>query len=167
MNVKNRIELLIVSLKITKKAFASAIEVSPGNVSDWINQNRNANPSTDALIRISEIYKVNLNWLLSGIGSMFLTDQNTQEPNNKNSSTQKEIDYYIKRVKELETQTNELKKNIQSIEDSYNQATDNFSQERLKNSELFNKNQMLNDELTSRLRELVECKDLVIKLSLK
>lgn len=73
MNIKMRIVDLIKALKINKKEFAYSVGVSPGNVSDWLGEKRNSNPSLETLIRISEKFSVNLNWLLIGEGNMFLS----------------------------------------------------------------------------------------------
>jgi SOS-response transcriptional repressor LexA len=62
---------LLASLKISKKKFAEQLCLSQGNVSDWFNK-PNARPSIDALRRIADAYNVNLNWLITGTGTMFL-----------------------------------------------------------------------------------------------
>jgi len=71
---------MIKALNINKKAFALAVGVSPGNVSDWLGDKRNSSPSLETLIRISETFSVNLNWLLIGKGQMFLSDSPGEEP---------------------------------------------------------------------------------------
>lgn len=70
MDYKTLLGELLGSLKISKKNFADAIGVSPGNVSDWFNR-ENARPSIDALRKISETFNVNLNWLITGEGPMY------------------------------------------------------------------------------------------------
>ncbi len=146
---------------------AEKLSITQGTYNRY--ENDNIEPNIQLLHKLCTDFDVNINWLLTGEGNMFLQDQVSDEDiKQKNDPVKhKELDYYIKRVIDLEKQTKELKKNIQNIEDSYNQVTDNYSQERLKNTDLYNKNQMLNDELTSRLKELIECKDLIIKLSTK
>ncbi|EHO40400.1 helix-turn-helix domain protein [Caldithrix abyssi DSM 13497] len=66
----DRLNILIKKLGLAKKDFAKSINVSPGNLSDWLKGK--SEPSSKALIRICEIYNVNLNWLLTGQGNMFL-----------------------------------------------------------------------------------------------
>jgi len=61
---------LIAALGLSQSRFAASINVSPGNVSEWLSK-PNKNPSSDALIRICETHNVNLNWLLTGQGEMF------------------------------------------------------------------------------------------------
>ncbi len=147
MEVAERIVELINLLNINKKTFALSINVSPGNISDWLSKNRKANPSMDAIIRISEKYDVNLNWLLTGKGEMFLSDnKESQEKRIDNS----ELINLRKRYDQLEKVCNDLKKSIDQSEKEC--------------SILSNKNQELNQELFTRLRELLECKDLIIKL---
>lgn len=80
MDYKVLITELLSSLNISKKRFADAIGVSPGNVSDWLNRD-NARPSIDALRRISQAFNVNLNWLVTGEGSMYNNEPaRTHEP---------------------------------------------------------------------------------------
>ncbi len=70
MDTKERLAELIKSLGLTQAAFAVSINASPGNVSEWLSK-ANKNPSLDALVRICEKHRVNLNWLLTGEGQMF------------------------------------------------------------------------------------------------
>ncbi len=62
---------LLAALSLSKKKFAEGLGLSQGNVSDWFNK-PNARPSIGALKRISETYNVNLNWLVTGEGAMFI-----------------------------------------------------------------------------------------------
>jgi len=68
--MKERLAELIAELGILKKDFAESIGVSTGNLSDWLSGK--TEPSAKPLSRISEKYKVNLNWLVTGKGPMFL-----------------------------------------------------------------------------------------------
>ncbi len=68
--MKERLAQLIEELGLLKKDFAESIGVSTGNLSDWLSGK--TEPSAKPLSRISETYKVNLNWLIVGNGSMFL-----------------------------------------------------------------------------------------------
>ncbi len=131
------------SLSLTK--LAKSIGISPGNLSD-IENNKNM-PSTKAAILISEHFKVSLDWLLTGKGEMFLSDN--KEPQEKRIDNSELINLR-RRYDQLEKVCNDLKK---SIEESEKEC-----------SILSNKNQELNQELFTRLRELLECKDLIIKL---
>jgi len=71
MDYKPLLEMLLDNLRMSKKKFAESIGVSQGNVSDWFNR-PNARPSIDALKRISDIHNVNLNWLITGTGTMYI-----------------------------------------------------------------------------------------------
>ncbi len=70
MDYKPLLEKLLTELKLSKKKFAETIGASQGNVSGWFNRS-NVKPSIDVLKRISEVHHVNLNWLITGEGSMF------------------------------------------------------------------------------------------------
>ena len=71
MDHKELLSDLLAALSLSKKKFAEGLGLSQGNVSDWFNK-PNARPSIGALKRISETYNVNLNWLVTGEGAMFI-----------------------------------------------------------------------------------------------
>lgn len=73
MDYKPLLVMLLDTLKISKKRFAESIGVSQGNASDWFNK-PNARPSIDALKRICEVHNVNINWFLTGVGEMFISN---------------------------------------------------------------------------------------------
>jgi len=121
MHIKQRLESILQSLNITQKAFALSIDVSPGNVSDWLSNKRNISPSLEALARISEVYKINLNWLLTGEGEMFLIKGGFSNKNTINCKdamiSESAINYKeSEKIKKLEAQIEELKKNIAELE---------------------------------------------------
>lgn len=72
MDYKSLLLELLAVLKISKKKFAETLLLSQGNVSDWFNK-PNVRPSIDALRKISLTYNVNINWLLTGKGDMFIS----------------------------------------------------------------------------------------------
>lgn len=71
--MKERLAELIVDLGVKKKDFAEKIDVSTGNLSDWLKDRYK--PTTEALAKISGAYGVNLKWLLTGEGRKFLNDE--------------------------------------------------------------------------------------------
>ncbi len=75
MTAGNRISLIIKVLGITKKKFADSLDISSGNLSDWINPLRKSNPTAHSLTRINELYNVDITWLLTGKGEMFITNR--------------------------------------------------------------------------------------------
>ncbi|MCK9556765.1 MAG: S24 family peptidase [Candidatus Cloacimonetes bacterium] len=79
MDYKMLLNELLSSLKLSKKKFAEQLGLSQGNVSDWFNR-PGYRPSIDALKRISEIYNVNLNWLITGKGDMFNSTHARENP---------------------------------------------------------------------------------------
>ena len=75
-----RLRQLLEILNIKQKEFANSIEVSPSHISDILTGRRNGF-SMEVLINMANIYGVNLNWLLTGDGEMFVhTSQNTHKP---------------------------------------------------------------------------------------
>jgi len=79
MDYKPLLEMLLASLRLSKKKFAESIGVSQGNVSDWFNK-PNARPSIDALKRISDTHNINLNWLITGKGEMYNSTRARAKP---------------------------------------------------------------------------------------
>ncbi len=76
------LERLLSELKISKKKFAESIGASQGNVSDWFNRD-GYKPSIDSLKRICEVHNVNINWLLTGKGSMFIVPTRAHDTKEK------------------------------------------------------------------------------------
>jgi len=70
MSLGYRITLILKHLGVTQKKFAESLKISPGNLSDWINPNRNSKPTVNVLSRIYELYKIDLTWLITGYGQM-------------------------------------------------------------------------------------------------
>ncbi len=75
MSVGERISLIIKELYIPKKTFANSLNISSSQLSDWINPNRRSNPTILSLTKIYEKYNVDLIWLLTGEGSMFISER--------------------------------------------------------------------------------------------
>lgn len=64
MSIYNRIEFLIKSRGLTKKAFCEELKISTGNLGDW--RRGKSTPSTNKLIEIAAFFDVSLDWLLTG-----------------------------------------------------------------------------------------------------
>jgi transcriptional regulator with XRE-family HTH domain len=108
--MKDRLAELIGELGVLKKDFAQEIDVSTGNLSDWLAGK--TEPSAKALARIYEKYKVNLNWLVAGAGTMFQEGHIVAEeraaygkkakpPDESVSQLQQRLDQLEKDVREL------------------------------------------------------------------
>jgi SOS-response transcriptional repressor LexA len=74
MDIKDRLLMFVNALDIKRSEFAKTIEVTPGNLSDWLNRKKTSKPSPPAMARINEHYGLNLNWLMTGKGGMFVLD---------------------------------------------------------------------------------------------
>ncbi len=74
MDIKDRLLMFVNALDIKRSEFAKNIEVTSGNLSDWLNRKKNSKPSASAMARINEQYDLNLNWLLTGKGGMFVLE---------------------------------------------------------------------------------------------
>lgn len=64
----DRIAEVIRHSRKKKSEFAKIIGVSPSNISDWLGERYQ--PNGVVLIRIAETFSINLNWLMTGEGSM-------------------------------------------------------------------------------------------------
>jgi transcriptional regulator with XRE-family HTH domain len=62
--IYERIEFLIASKKLTKKAFCEDIKISTGNLGDW--RTGKTHPSANILIDIAKYFDVSLDWLMIG-----------------------------------------------------------------------------------------------------
>jgi SOS-response transcriptional repressor LexA len=74
MDIKDRLLMFINALDIKRSEFSKSIEITSGNLSDWLNRKKNSKPSASAMVRINECYGLNINWLLTGKGGMFILD---------------------------------------------------------------------------------------------
>lgn len=70
MSISEKLRLVFTELKVNQTLFARNVGISVGNFSDIINGK--INPSSMALQKMAEVYSVNLNWLLTGEGTMFI-----------------------------------------------------------------------------------------------
>lgn len=66
--MKDRISNILKINHLTQKDFAKKISASPGNVNEWIKGR--SEPGAMMLRRISEIFDIDANWLLTGEGEM-------------------------------------------------------------------------------------------------
>jgi len=69
MDTPDRVKLLINRYMLTQKKFAESIDISPARLNNYLS--KISNMPQDILVRISNKYNINLNWLLTGEGSMF------------------------------------------------------------------------------------------------
>ncbi|MFC7681271.1 helix-turn-helix domain-containing protein [Paenibacillus sp. GCM10028914] len=65
-SIYQRIEHLIESRGMTKKAFCENLGISTGNFGDW--KRGKTTPSTNKLIEIARYFDVSLDWLIIGKG---------------------------------------------------------------------------------------------------
>lgn len=70
--MQKQLKQLLSNLALSQKDFSEKLSVSAGNVGDWLRGR--SEPTTKALRKISESFSVNTNWLLTGEGEMFLSD---------------------------------------------------------------------------------------------
>jgi hypothetical protein len=78
MNLAERLSLIVhEQTRGNSKKFADETSINPTTLHYYL---KGRLPKADALENISKIYKVNLNWLVSGIGPKYLTEHKEKQP---------------------------------------------------------------------------------------
>lgn len=90
-----RIAIVRATLKLSQKNFAMELKVSPQHINRY--ENRNIEPRSSFLSKLAKRFKVNLNWLLTGKGDMFILEAGET------------IHDKIKRIEQLEKRVDALK----------------------------------------------------------
>ena len=88
MKDTHTLELLRKQLDITKKEFASKLGITQNAYTNYINGKRNI--PTDLALKIKQMFDIDLDWLLTGKGNMYLSD-NYEDENNEDIV---EVNYY-------------------------------------------------------------------------
>ena len=141
MSVGIRLRELRKSLKLSQLEFSASLNVTQSAISQ-IEKNI-ISPSFDILTKISNTYFINLNWLITGEGSMFLSDQKNENLNKSSSLESKE-------VSELQKKISDLEKEIKAIE--------------FLNNKFEKKNKELSDELIKRLQQVADLSQKMLDL---
>ncbi|MFA5646507.1 MAG: helix-turn-helix transcriptional regulator [Candidatus Ratteibacteria bacterium] len=139
MKTGDRLKEIRRKLKLSQIAFSDSIGVTQPAIS-LMEKNASA-PSAEVLNNIRKTYNIDLNWLLSGQGEMFLTkieEKSTIETR------------LIQSRDELQNQINQLKKSIAELETAYSQEKEYSRQ--------------LNQELAQCMKDLVSTQKLIIDL---
>lgn len=76
ITIEQRLKDLINQLGISQASFAKSIGIKPSTITDFYS-GRSKGLSRDSIIEISKEYNVSIDWLLTGHGSMFLSDSKT------------------------------------------------------------------------------------------
>jgi transcriptional regulator with XRE-family HTH domain len=92
--------------KMTQSEFAKPLEIPYTAISKY--ETDQINPSSEILSKIGKIYKVNLNWLLTGEGEIFLSQDSIPREiieiiYNLESNYQEDIFKYIEERRKLST----------------------------------------------------------------
>ena len=124
MSIGTRLKEVRKVKHLTINKMADVLSLSKGALSKI--ENNLSDPKASSLVSLSKQYGVNLNWLLTGQGTMFVEDGQPVQ-NNK--------------LEELEAELRVLREQIASLEAECN--------------DLGHKSKELNEELVDRLRELL------------
>lgn len=79
LTTANRVKLLIQQKKLTQKKFAESIGISPARLNNYFAGLSSIPP--DILVSVSNVYNVDLNWLLTGEGDMYINDRAREDSN--------------------------------------------------------------------------------------
>ncbi|URL01035.1 helix-turn-helix transcriptional regulator [Avibacterium sp. 20-126] len=71
MNISDRLKQVMDAKNLNIKAFSEASEIPYRSVQNYLREERE--PNVDALLKVSRSLNVNINWLLTGEGEMFLS----------------------------------------------------------------------------------------------
>lgn len=113
--INGRIDSLINSLRMNKNSFGKFINVSPQNIHNIIGE-RKSKPSSEILEKIvtavnslQSARKLNLEWLLTGKGQMFI-DSKPKD----NGAFGREVEILLEQLAEKDKQINSLLKIIEN-----------------------------------------------------
>ncbi|MCK3655139.1 hypothetical protein A4G19_05005 [Pasteurellaceae bacterium Macca] len=70
MSIANRLKLLLDTQSLTIKAFSEITEIPYRSVQNYLREERD--PNVEALNKICKKMNINLNWLVTGRGGMFI-----------------------------------------------------------------------------------------------
>ncbi|MBL7782721.1 MAG: helix-turn-helix transcriptional regulator [Saprospiraceae bacterium] len=108
-----RLKKLLRALDINQVSFAKSVGMAQPNISKMMNGERQL--SLDVLYRISDKYHVNLHWLLTGVGEMFLDEvQKRSSEVNEDASP-----YKTNRLEELEEGVEQIEKIIRQLKNNF------------------------------------------------
>lgn len=134
--MNERLILMRKKLKLSQIALAKLLKCSQPNISDY--EKGKISVPISALQIISKTYNINLNWLITGEGSMFMGEDEPCQPNRDKS---KKDEVSVEYRQELERKLQETQEELLRL------------RERV--SELREENQELNDEIKERFREII------------
>ena len=110
----SRFEYVLKSLKVKKLTLAQKLEVSHTTIANIINESNS--PSVDKIAKISTMYpQINIDWLITGRGSMYLSETQTGNPNVEEatetySTAMTNLREEIQYLKELNTTLSKMNK---------------------------------------------------------
>jgi transcriptional regulator with XRE-family HTH domain len=105
-----RLKKLIKALNLNQLSFSKSIGMTQPNISKMMNGERQL--SIEVLNRMSERYNVNLHWLLTGVGEMFLEEM----PDQISQVSEDAVSYKRKeRGEELEERLERLEETVKHL----------------------------------------------------
>jgi len=117
MSVGERLTLLRKALDINQTDMAMVMGCTQANISYFEKEGNML--SAKYLILLGETYSVNLNWLLLGIGEMFMTDNVVQQPAENQTSKEimnpKKKNKAIKKISELSAESQRISQELQEL----------------------------------------------------
>ncbi|AWW34588.1 XRE family transcriptional regulator [Mannheimia varigena] len=97
MSISNRLREVMECEGLNIKAFAELLDMPYRTLQNYLLNERD--PSVDALIKVSDILNVDLNWLMRGKGEMFRSSTNENELNEKEKQL---VGYYRKMSNDIQ-----------------------------------------------------------------
>ena len=145
MEYGNRIKKFRKKVRLSQQQIANQLNYTQPTISRYEKNLRM--PDADFLEKMSTVYQLNINWVLTGKGKMF-NYQYTE------ISTQPKLEDEVNSIKnQLDTKIIDLKK-----------AQDKNNELLHENILLQNENQILKNQVIQLMKEIVDCKNEIIKL---
>jgi len=103
-----RLRVLIKALNLNQSTFAKSLGMTQPNINRMVSGTGKI--SVEVLHRIAETHThINLHWLLTGVGDMYLDGKNLQENDLPAVTKQERLEQIEERLAQLEEQVNELR----------------------------------------------------------
>jgi len=119
MSVGERLILLRKTLDINQTDMAMVLGCTQANISHY--EKDGITMSAKCLVLLGDTYNINLNWLLLGIGGMFISEgfipHTTENPANKEIVNPKKKTKVIKKIDELAVESQRISQELQELKE--------------------------------------------------
>lgn len=115
MNSSERVTMIREIKKLSLQKFADSLEISRSYLRTV--ESGKSEPSYRFLKSLTKAHKVNANWIINGIGKMFLGDEENSEVPTMNIDISEQLDIHKKLVAKLENDLKEAEKSVVQLKE--------------------------------------------------